>query len=131
MKKIIVVLLTLLLIATFSLSTFAESVEVYTYEFGNVTVIFDQNSPLDAATRELVAHKLVYGDENVATYGFLCALLNHDYEESSASVITHCAQSMQPRCLEEFFNVQTCTRCDDVVLTRTGFRYITCCPNDA
>lgn len=131
MKKTLVCLLALFLICTFSLSALAASEETYIYEIGNVTVIFDDTNTLDPASRAAVAQKLVNGDNNVATYGFLCALLNHDYEETGVTTITHCAQPEQPRCLEEYFIVQVCSRCEDTIVERIGYGYITCCPNDA
>ena len=127
MKKVFIALLTFLLIATFSLSAFAASDENYIYEIENVTVVFDGDTTFDATTRELVAHKLVHGDDGIATYGFLCALLGHKYEVSGVTTVTHCVRDTQPRCLEECFTVEACTRCDDTIVTRTGFSYITCC----
>lgn len=131
MRKIFVCLLTFLLISTFALSAFAENAETYTYEINNITVIFDETSPFDAATREAVAYTLVYGDDGVAACGILCTLFGHDYITSGATTITHCAAPDQPRCLEEYFLVQACEDCDHTIVERTGFMYITCCPNDA
>lgn len=131
MKKVFICLLTFLLISTFALSTFAENAENYTCEVGNVTVIFDETTPFDAVTREAVAHKLVHGDDGTATYNIWCTLFGHDYITSGVTAITHCVEPKQPRCLEEYFTVQACEDCDDVIITRTGFAYITCCPNDA
>ena len=131
MKKLLVSLLALLLISTFSFTAFAEDKESYTYEFENVTVTFDETNTFDNATRETVAYKLVNGDEGATTYGFLCALLNHDYEEASVTTVTHCVEPDQPRCLEEYFIVQVCSRCEDTVVERIGYGYIICCPNDA
>lgn len=131
MKKFFTVLLTFLLIFTFSLSAFAASEEICTYEIGNVTVIFDENDALDAATREALAHMLAsgsYGEDNVVTYNLLCTLFGHKYETSGATTITHCVEPDQPRCLQETFTVQLCTRCDDTIVERTGWSYITCCP---
>ena len=131
MKKIFVVLLTFLLTLTFSLSAFAASEEIYTYEIGNVTVIFDETDTFNAATREALAHMLAsgsYGEQDTATYNLLCTLFGHKYQTSGATTVTHCAQVSQPRCLEECFAVTTCTRCDETTVERTGWRYITCCP---
>ena len=131
MKKAFVCLLTFLLICTFVLSAFAENAEIYTYEIGNITVVFDETSPFDAAMREAVAYKLVHGDDGAATYNIWCTLFGHDYITSGATTITHCVEPDQPRCLEEYFLVQACEDCDHVIVERTGWKYITCCPNDA
>ncbi len=128
MKRSFVLLLTLVLVFAFSLSSFASEKEPYVYNIENVTIIFDENDTFDAATREMVAHKLVHGDEDVAPYGLICTLFGHDYEQKGVTTITHCVYSEQPRCLEEYFIVQVCSRCEDTIVERTGFRYITCCP---
>ena len=131
MKKIFVALMVLLLISTFTLSAFAKNAKTYTYEINNITVIFDETSPFDAAIREAVAYKLVHGDDGAATYNIWCTLFGHDYITSGATTITHCVEPDQPRCFQEFFTVQACEDCDHVIVERTGFMYITCCPNDA
>lgn len=119
----------LLLVCAFSVSAFATTEETYTYTLGDVTVIFDENDTWDAATREAIAHKLVYGtDDNSTTYNILCSLFGHKYEVKGVTTITHCAQTSQPRCLEETFNLSLCSRCDDQLVERTGMCYIYCCP---
>lgn len=131
MKKTFVFLLTLLLVIVFSLSAFAKTEEIYIYEIDNVTIVFDENDTFDATTRQAVAQMLVNGKEEFATYNLLCTLFDHNYEQKGVTTITHCVHADQPRCLEEYFVVQVCSRCEDTIVTRTGFSYITCCPNDA
>ena len=131
MKKVFVVLLTFLLISCFSLSAFAASEEIYTYEIGNVTVIFDETDVFDATAREALAHMLAsgsYGEQDIATYNLLCTLFGHKTQTSGATTITHCVEPEDPRCLQETFAVTTCTRCDETSVERTGFRLISCCP---
>ena len=128
MKKVFITLLTLLLLSTFSLSAFAVNEEVYTYNIGNMTIIFDEADTFDAATREAIAHKLANGNEHISSYGLLCTLFGHNYEEKAVTTVTHCVEPDQPRCLQECFIVQVCSRCEDTIVERTGFRYITCCP---
>lgn len=131
MKKILFILISLLLLSSFCVSAFAETEEIYTYNIGDVTIIFDENDTFDATTREVVAHKLATGDEGITTYNLLCTLFDHNYEEKSVTTVTHCVEPDQPRCLEEHFIVQVCSRCEDTIVERIGYGYITCCPNDA
>lgn len=129
MKKTIIVITTLLLICTFSISSFAITEETYVYNFGATTVIFDENDTWDASTREAVAHRLVYGDDDTsATYNLWCNMFGHKYETKGVTTVTHCAQESQPRCLEETFDVSLCSRCQNQVIERTGYCYIYCCP---
>ena len=127
-KKISIFLLILVLIFSFSLSAFAQTKEVYVYNIGNVTVIFDESDTFDADTREVIAHKLVHGDDGATSYGLMCTLFGHKYDEKTVTTITHCVEPDQPRCLEEHFIVQVCSRCDDTIVERIGYTYINCCP---
>ncbi len=128
MKKLLTLFLALLLVSTLSLSAFAASEETYVYDVENVTVIFDESTPFDAATRKMIAHKLVHGDDDAAPYGLICTLFGHDYEATGVITVTHCVDPVPPRCLEEYFYVQVCTRCEDTIVERTGLSYISCCP---
>lgn len=123
--------MTILLVYTFSLSSIAASEEGNIYNIGNITVVFDENNNFDTDTREALAHMLAsgnYDNGNIATYNLLCTLFGHKYETTGVTTITHCVEPDQPRCLEECFTVQVCSRCEDRIVERTGFRYITCCP---
>lgn len=129
MKNLFILMMALLLICAFSVSSFAATEETYVYDMGSVTVIFEGNDTWDAATREAVAHRLVYGEnDDSTTYNLLCNLFGHKYETKGVTAITHCAQSSQPRCLEETFNISLCSRCDDQLTERTSYCYIYCCP---
>ena len=128
MKKLFLVIMTFVLICTFSFSSSAATTETYVYNIDSVTVIFDENDTWDSITRETIAHKLVYGEENIATYNLLCTMFGHKYETKSVTTVTHCVLAEQPRCLEEYFDISLCSRCEDTVTTRIGYCYITCCP---
>ena len=129
MKKIFVAVMALLLVCTFSVVSFAATEETYVYNLGSVTVVFDETDTWDASVRESIARRLVYGeDESIATYNLLCNIFGHKYETKSVTTITHCVQTEAPRCLEEHFDISLCSRCEDQLTERTGFRYIFCCP---
>ncbi|MBQ8340586.1 MAG: hypothetical protein IJY16_09090 [Clostridia bacterium] len=129
MRKILAMLIALLLFCTFTVSSFATAEETYAYELNGITVIFNAEDTWDAATREAVAHRLVYGDEgDASTYNLLCTLFGHKYETRTVTTITHCVLSEEPRCLEEHFEVTLCSRCDDSIVERLAYCYIYCCP---
>lgn len=130
MKKLLIVCLSLLLVGMFSVSAFAADEEIYVYDFGSVTVIFDENDTWDAETREIIAQRLAEGEtgESAAPYNLLCTLFGHKYETKSVTTVTHCVQAEQPRCLEEIFDMSLCSRCGDQQVTRVAYAYITCCP---
>lgn len=129
MKKIFATVIAVLLLCMFSVSAFAAEEETFVYNLGSVTVIFDENDTWDADTREVIAHRLVYGnDDNATTYNILCNLFGHKYETKGVITVTHCVLPEAPRCLEEYFDLSLCSRCGDQVTTRTGYCYIFCCP---
>ena len=129
MKKILVTAMAILLVCTFSISTFAATEETYIYTIGEVTVIFDKNDTWDATTREAIVHRLTHGNDDASTtYNLLCSLFGHKYETKGVTTITHCVLDEAPRCLEETFDLSLCSRCDDQLVERTSYGYIFCCP---
>ena len=101
--------------------------ETYTYEYGNITIIFEQTTPFSSEQRANIAYKLINGTDNTNTYGLWCTLFGHDYVEDSVKTITHCVNDTQPRCLEEYFEIGECSRCGDTYTNRISYGYITCC----
>ena len=126
MKKTLIFILTISLAVAMCFSSFASN-ETYTYEYDNVTVIFDEATPFSAEQREIIANKLVNGADDTATYGLMCTLFGHKYVEDDVMTITHCVSDTQPRCLEENFEIGECSRCGDTYTNRIAYRYITCC----
>ena len=101
------------------------------YEFGNVTVIFDENTKLNDIEKNAIANHLVYGNtDDSSTYGLWCSLFGHSYESHMASKITHCVYDTNPRCVEETYEVLVCTRCEDTVSTKIATAEISCCPEE-
>ena len=128
-KKTLIIIAALLLVSAMCFTSSA-SATTYTYEFENVTVIFDENTSLGEQTQQAVAEHLVYGEEQSTTYGLWCTLFGHSYETHSVSKITHCVFDTEPRCLREIYLVDVCTRCDHTLSELVGSSYITCCPEE-
>ena len=78
----------------------------------------------------MVAEHLIHGEKDATTYGLWCTLFGHSYESHMASKITHCVYDTAPRCLEENYEVQVCTRCEDTVSELISSYYIFCCPEE-
>ena len=128
-KTTLTIIIALLLVSAMCFTTSA-SAATYTYELGNVTVIFDENSTLDEQTQKAIAEYLVYGGEQPTTYGLWCTLFGHSYETQTVITITHCVYDTEPRCLKEIYDVDVCTRCEHTVSELIGSAYITCCPEE-
>lgn len=101
------------------------------YEMGEThyTVIFEDD--LSNEQKGLIAKRILGIDEGfVHSYGLMCTLFGHNYEETTAEIITHKVRTSAPRCLRERYRVQVCSRCDDMVYTLQSKTYISCCPVD-
>ena len=127
MKKTLLLIFTISLAFAMCFSSFASN-DTYTYEYTNITIIFDEATPFSAEQRENIANKLVNGTDDTSTYGLMCTLFGHKYVEDVVTTITHCVSDTQPRCLEEDFEIGECSRCGDTYTNRISYRYITCCP---
>ena len=128
-KNILTIMIAMLLVYATCFTSFAVSVQ-YTYEFENITVIFDADSALDEQQRTAIAEHLVHGEADATTYGLWCTLFGHSYESHSAIKITHCVYDTNPRCLREIYEVQVCSRCEDTVSTVVARSYISCCAEE-
>lgn len=88
-------------------------------------IICDDVSPETAA--KIKAHFSGIGSEQQAAKGILCTLFGHNLDTGVAKTITHKVRATSPRCLEETYEYQVCTRCDFSDSILIGSRYIVCC----
>ena len=130
MKKVFAILLTLTILTTLSLSVHATTETGNVYEIENVSIIFDSNSTFDSEKQEYIANYLVFPEYGISTAGLMCTLFGHKNTSETVITITHKVVETSPRCLKETFSVTTCSRCDETSTVRTGFSYITCCPEE-
>lgn len=134
MKKIVSFVLFLVLISTFSVCAIASDDADYIYTYINdgieYTVDFSGSS-ISQDKHELIARRLVGLDnDDVRTYGLMCTLFGHNYEESTISVVTHKVYKYAPRCEDKIYEVKICSRCDHQEQTLMMTNYIDCCPED-
>lgn len=130
MKRLvtIVMLVTLTICATIGVS--ADSNAGNTYQIGNVTVIFDANSQLSLEQQEMIAQLLVNPGYGVSQANLICNIFGHKNTTEGVSTVTHKVLPDSPRCLEEFFTITTCSRCNESTVERNAWGYISCCPED-
>ena len=133
MKKIISVVMSFLMISLFSVCAFAsDDNNIYTYVNKGVeyTVDFSESS-FSEEKREVIAQRLIgLIDDEVQTYGLMCSLFGHKLEEGTVGVITHKVRTYAPRCLDETYDVKSCTRCDYQEKTLVISIYVDCCPEE-
>ena len=131
-KKIIsfILLLTIILAFSTTLSISADELTGNTYQIDNVTVVFSADSQLSAEQQENIAQLLVNPEYGVSQANLICNLFGHKNTTEGVSTITHKVNVISPRCLEEFFTITTCSRCNESTVERNAAVYISCCPED-
>lgn len=133
--KTIKIMIAFALCVAFSLSFSANTVqtsEIF-YENEETTVIFSTDSILSIDKKQIIADKLVYGNDsienNVSTYSW-CWLTGHDLVSETVYVIDHKVRTTVPRCDRKTYEVESCTKCDYVQETLISSIKYTCCPVD-
>ena len=130
MKKFILFTAVFYLIFSLSFSISAQDLlaDGYTYDVDGKTFYFSADTPFSEEQRAKIINIHINGASPVSTtYGLLCTLFGHSYETDIYTTITHCVNTTQPRCLEETFSANQCTRCDHTEKKLTNQKYIVCC----
>lgn len=128
MKKIVLLLMTIVLSIGFCLHTSAIETDSNRIIVDNIEVIFDSDSTLSIDQKQIIAENLANGSSIVTTYGLICNVFGHKNTTEYVITITHGANSSIPRCLEECWEVITCSRCGKTETIRLDYNYIDCCP---
>ena len=130
MKKVAVIFIVIILTIGATIGVSAESNAGNTYQIDNITVLFDTNSQFSEEQQEMIAQLLVNPEYGVSQANLICNIFGHKNTQEGVSTITHKVLAESPRCLEEFFAITICSRCNESTVERTGSRYISCCPED-
>ena len=128
MKKIIALFLAVVFVfSAMSITAYAEdaSKNTVTVTVNDVEFVFDADTTEDFRSK-FIAHYFSHGEE-ATTYGLTCTLFGHKLESSVTIAITHKVRNTAPRCLQEKFNTEVCTRCDYTNATLLTSSYISCC----
>lgn len=130
MKKTVCIILALILaLASFQIAAFADNkgdTEYCNHCAGDVDVIIGDGVSLETAAR-IKAHFCGAQCEQQGTRGILCTLFGHKLETGTTKTITHKVRATSPRCLEQTYEYEICTRCDYSNYTLISSRYIVCC----
>ena len=130
MKKISAILMIVILTISATLGVSADNDTVNTYQIDNVTVVFDEASQLSGEQQEAVANLLVHPEYGVTKANLICNIFGHKNTTEGVTAITHKVLVESPRCLQENFIITNCSRCDETVVERASYYYISCCPED-
>ena len=130
MKRLTIILLTIILVFAGTISVSADEMNSDVYQIDNITVIFDADSQLSNEQKEAIVQLLVNPEYGVSQANLICNIFGHKNTQEGVSTITHKVSATSPRCLEEFFTITTCSRCNESTVERNGMAYISCCPED-
>lgn len=129
MKKIIAFIMAFVsVLSIFTFSTFANDTaeETVSVTVENTDFIFKFNTSEDFRSK-FIADYINPVDDGAETYGLTCTLFGHKLESSLTTVVTHKKSATDPRCLQERYNVEVCSRCDYTNKTLVSSSYISCC----
>ncbi len=129
MKKIIAFIMAFVsVLSIFTFSAFANDTaeETVSVTVENTDFIFKFNTSEDFRSK-FIADYINPVDDGAETYGLTCTLFGHKLESSLTTVVTHKAKATDPRCLQERYNVEVCSRCDYTNKTLVSSSYISCC----
>ena len=122
MKKLIAILLS----AMFIFSAMSVTVNATdSFDEPHIEFIFEDGTSLEIQNR--IIADLTGENDGTATYGLTCTLFGHKLETGTTSAITHNAKTTAPRCKQETFSYEICTRCDYSEYTLLSSTYINCC----
>lgn len=129
MKRAIALILVIVsLFSVMSISVYADDANenTVTVTVNETEFIFDANTSKEIRNR-FIEDYINPVDDGAAAYGLTCTLFGHDLESTVVIAITHKAKANAPRCLEETFKMEACTRCDYTTRTLISSAYISCC----
>lgn len=130
MKKIGLIAIVIVLTFFSTIGVSADQTIGNTYQIKNVTIFFDADSQLTPEQQEIIAQLFVNSEYGVAQANLICNIFGHKNSMEGVTTITHKVSATDPRCLEEFFTITICSRCNESTVERNGMRYIPCCPED-
>ena len=130
MKKLTIFALAIILTMSLFVNISAQEINGNIYNYGNISVIFDDNSTVSVEHQQHIADTLINGKDEVSTYNLVCTLFGHKFDQTEyIKTITHEVSETAPRCLQEYFVVHICSRCqEDGQIESYGEEYIFCCP---
>lgn len=126
MKKISIILIICLLLTAITIPANAAESYGNSYSVQDVTIKFAADSIFSSEEQQHFVELLIYGDDEINPYGLSCFLFGHNYESEIITTVTHNVRTTAPRCLEERYDAQVCSKCGDKQLTLLTSFYINC-----
>ena len=110
-----------------SLAIDVETDSIYTFAYEDRTIEVDAQD-LTYEQAQLIADRIVYGENEVSTYGIFC-LFGHKIDTTYAIETHHKEYATAPRCVRRTYRVDYCTRssCSYSEATMTSAVRVYCC----
>lgn len=129
MKKLIALILVVVsMFSLMSISVYAEETteKTITVTVNEVEFVFDADTS-EGFRNKAIAYYFNHNNEGATSYGLTCTLFGHKLESSVITTITHKVSATAPRCLQETYNMEICSRCDYTNPILISASYIHCC----
>lgn len=113
MKKIIALIMVVVsLISIMSISVFAEdNADIVTVTVNDTEFIFNADTTQDFRN-SFIAYYFNGAEEDTAeTYGLTCTLFGHKMEYETIIAVQHNVYATAPKCVQNKYSSETCTRC--------------------
>jgi len=127
MKKIVLIFLAAICATSFCTHISASNENPSIISIDSVDILFSENSTLSYEEKQIIAEALLIDSPDAQAYNLLCNLFGHKNTTENVTTLTHCARATAPRCLEEEWQVTSCSRCGNTETTRIAYGYKNCC----
>jgi len=135
--KTIKVLFFSALMCLFTLSIYADELNLLVYQYYNpdITVEFTDSLNVSAERQQQIADEIagidssfISGSNTASPENIICTLFGHNLSETTVTATHHKVHVHEPRCLVEIYDVTACSRCDYTEAELVGSVFICCCP---
>lgn len=131
MKKAIASLLFIIFLTFTVVTVSANEIATNQYSFDEigVEITFEEDNSLTEEQKARIAEILAY-DLTPAETRAWCWLTGHDKVIHAVRKVTHKVRDVNPRCLEETYNITTCNKCNYYEEELIAQHYTICCPSE-
>ena len=130
MKRTILILLVIICMLSLCFHTSALESNSNTIVLDNMSIIISADSSLTNEQIDQIINYFSAEPVDIQTYGLICNIFGHKNTTEIVTTITHRVNNSVPRCLNEVWELNICSRCENVDGTVINSYYIDCCPED-
>lgn len=130
MKKIIALMMVVVsLFSIMSISVFAEDVaDIVTVTVNDTEFIFNADTTEEFRNNFIAYYFNGATEDEAEIYGLTCTLFGHKMEYETVIAVQHNVYATAPKCVENTYSSEICTRCGYNNYSLVASRVIFCCP---